>query len=207
MRIKLYSKQRDTSDDYESQIVFYIVHEEDKRNEFLNVDNIIDRYVYLSKQHIPDDSSCITVFEGMYEIYDNLVMVNDELFEIQEVYNMKIREFCKKREMSDENYKIEKIRESREEKLRQTKSLEVKFFEKDILLKEKIIQNESLKKLLDEKDSLINVLLEREGNKIIQEKEELLEKELLERKSLVINYMNQSHVNLMREFERALNKK
>ena len=160
MRIKLYIKQRGRFGDlYDLRIECYIAYEEDKENEFLNEvlneRNIIDSYVLLSKKFIHEIDGCKTFFEGVYEIHNNLVVVNNELVEISSLYNMKKEEINAKEKLLYNEWKNSVLNEIKN-LLKKTESLEKKLLEKDFLIKEKKRQNESLEKKLLEKDLLAN---------------------------------------------------
>ena len=118
------------------RIECYIAYEEDKENEVLNEvlneRNIIDSYVLLSKKFIHEIDGCKTFFEGVYEIQNNLVVVNNELVEISSLYNMKKEEINAKEKLLYNEWKNSVLNEIKN-LLKKTESLEKKLLEKDLL--------------------------------------------------------------------------
>ena len=119
MRIKLFRKNKIIERRFRGCLLridcilrYYVIYEDDIKNESLNANNIIDLYVHRGNMHVQNNEGFEIIQEGVYETCNGFVIVNGEYIEIQALYDLKRSEFCAK---ENELY-IEKIEAERKAK-------------------------------------------------------------------------------------------
>ena len=131
MRIKLFRKNKIIENRFRLRtdciLRYYVIYEDDIKNESLNANNIIDLYVHRGNMHVQNNEGFEIIQEGIYETCNGFVIVNDQPIEIQTLFDLKRSEFVAK----NDALLLKKIEEERKkEELQRNQSYFIYFFGK-----------------------------------------------------------------------------